>query len=135
MLHKYMRDPIASEEFSGAVASHFAWSKWVVWPTFAVGLLVFAGAWRFVSYTEIQLAFYLIALAILVSGLGTWWNEHRSWSDSRLACPQCDRALQLYSGFVIHKGRCPFCGQRVLADRGSGPKSHGKEQLWPDDTL
>jgi hypothetical protein len=128
------------DKFRDAVTQHFAWARKVVWAIFTAGLLVFGWAWLSVQvlvpegFTKanalLVLIFGLVLVTFLAISLGVWCNEHRSRSDTRLACPRCRRPLQIPYAAVIATGDCPHCGCPVLADL-----RYGKKQLWLDNEL
>jgi len=117
---------ITIDKFRDAVTAHFAWSRSVAWAVFAVGLLIFIGAWFAVRFfappgdMQVHLSLALIVgfvlLMPIVASVGACCNEGRFRYDTRLACPHCDRQLQIYSHLVIATRNCPHCGRCVVAE-------------------
>jgi hypothetical protein len=88
----------------------------------------------------------LVLLVILGFGLNIWYGlrgtrrhrRRRKWPRSNwpLACPRCDRELQMTLVSVTRK--CSYCGASVWPYPGCGPickKAHAKKPQWLEAEL
>ncbi len=133
---------VTEDEFQDALASHDAWARKVAWQVFAssvvlaVGPLVAVIVLLLIYREDDDMYGYAIIvpfmglLAVCLLPVFQWWHERWFRRDSRLVCPQCDRAMQLDRRWVIVTRTCPHCNLRVLGDTG-----YGKKKPWPDPEL